>query len=808
MSDTISLKKTSIALLISSSIFAAHAQQSQENGDVSELEEVVVTATKRSQTLQEVPVSVSVVDGQKLEDANIRDLIDLQSISPSLRAVQLQNTTSTDFFIRGFGNGGSSIGVENAVGVYIDGVYRSRLASQLSDLPSLERIEVLKGPQSSLFGKNASAGVINIITKKPDFNASGYVQAGISNYGGNDLRAYTTGPVSDKLAYSIGGNYTKRDGFVDNIHLGTDINDRDRFAVRSQLLFEANQDTEFRLIADYDKIDEKCCFTANLINGPTGFAVNALGGQVPSSPFDYKAALNNDPKNIVENAGISFHADVDFEHFKLTSITAYRDNESESSVDVDFTSADIIVNNRQLDYSTFTQELRLSSNDDESRFSWLVGGLFFDEDLKQSDDILYGSSFGPYMGALAGSQTVFSAIELLTGNAPGTFFRAGNGSRSLVGQDNQAITLFGNVDFDITDKLTATLGLSYTKDEKEAFVREDNTAFFSNTDLFGANGGILTQFFPTTVLGALSTLQFLPSVLDFPNAVEDGKSDDDNVDYTFRLSYALSDNANIYFNHATGYKATSWNLTSNTRPSRAAINALFPTGGAPFNLTAGSRFAEPEEAELFEIGYKASYSNASIYVSIFDQSVENFQSNTFVGNAFTLINAEEQTARGIEIESVWQPTNNLTISFSGAYIDAEYDSFLNSEFGDISGTQVGNVNEYSASIGAKYNFNISGNDAFVSVDYQYENEVETEDGSTINPQNVALLAAGEGVREVSTVNMAAGISIDNIDVSLWARNLFNDEYIIQNIATPIQPGSFNGYPNAPHIYGLDIRYKF
>ena len=148
------------------------------------IEEIFVTATKREQTLQEVPVAVTVIQSADIEKANIQDMIDLQSLTPSLRVEQIQRTTETAFFIRGFGNGSGNIGLEPSVGVFIDGVYRSRSAAQLSDLPNLERVEVLRGPQSTLFGKNASAGIVSVVTSKPNFSPEGYIEAGISNFGG------------------------------------------------------------------------------------------------------------------------------------------------------------------------------------------------------------------------------------------------------------------------------------------------------------------------------------------------------------------------------------------------------------------------------------------------------------------------------------------------------------------------------------------------------------------------------------------------------------------------------------------------
>lgn len=199
---------------------------------------IIVTASKREQTLQETPISVSVTSGETIERAQIRDVLDLQTVVPSLRVSQLQTSSATTFIIRGFGNGDNNFGIEPSVGVFIDGVFRSRSASALSDLNMIQRVEVLSGPQSTLFGKNASAGVISVVTKEPQFEFGGQVEAVYGNYNQVFLRGEVTGPISDTIAWSLDGTYQQRDGFGRIINLDEEINDRDRWSVRGQLLIE------------------------------------------------------------------------------------------------------------------------------------------------------------------------------------------------------------------------------------------------------------------------------------------------------------------------------------------------------------------------------------------------------------------------------------------------------------------------------------------------------------------------------------------------------------------------------------------
>ncbi|MEP3724859.1 MAG: TonB-dependent receptor plug domain-containing protein, partial [Parasphingorhabdus sp.] len=228
---------------------------------------IIVTATKRAQTLQETAVSVSVTTGATLETAQIRDVLDLQTVTPSLRVSQLQTSSASTFIIRGFGNGDNNFGIEPSVGVFIDGVFRSRSAAALSDLPNVERIEVLNGPQSTLFGKNASAGVISVITREPQFDFGGSVEAVYGNFNNVVLKGDITGPLSESIAFSIDGSYNSRDGYSNIVNLNEEQNNRNRWAARGQLLFEPTADLKIRAIADYSRINEICCQVTTVVAG-------------------------------------------------------------------------------------------------------------------------------------------------------------------------------------------------------------------------------------------------------------------------------------------------------------------------------------------------------------------------------------------------------------------------------------------------------------------------------------------------------------------------------------------------------------
>lgn len=743
-----------------------------------QLDEIVVTATKREQTLQEVPVAVTVTTRDTIEKAHIQDALDLQSVVPSLRIAQAQSTIQTNFIIRGFGNGANNVGIEPSVGVFIDGVYRSRTSAQLSDLPNLERVEVLRGPQNTLFGKGASAGVVSVVTASPSFEFDGYVEATASNYSGYLVKGYATGPITDDIAVSFGGSVNQRDGYAENIANGNDFNNRDRFGLRGQVLVNSIEDVSLRLIADYDKLDEKCCFAPSLSN--------PLPGGIGADPFTYDTALTFEPTNRFENHGVSLHADVDFDTFNLTSITAYRISDSQRNNDVDFSSADLFGDNfSTLKTSTFSQEIRLVSTN-EDRFQWLGGAYFFQEELDQSDQVLFGSLARP---ALLGGNAVL--LEGLAGVAPGSFFAEGTGASRVGDQSNFAFSFFGQADYELINDLTFTAGLNYTNDRKQFSLVQTNTDVFSNTDLSAINP-------------ALSALQFLPQMIAIPNSVEDGKSQDSSVDYTVRLAYDFHDNMKVYAGYSTGFKATSWNFSRDSRPSPAVISALFPLpGSVPFNLRPGSRLADPENSRVIELGLKANLDFGSINIALFDQAIKDFQTIVFANGGFVFGNAEKQTARGVEIDLVTNPFEGFTLAFGGTYIDPEYETYTGAALGDLSGTRPGSIHKFSTSTAVTYEWQMGAVDAFARLDHQFDSSVDIQDGGDANPFNFAAAAVGGRTRSVNTFNASVGISVEHVDLSIWGRNIFGDEYLISNFSG--LGGSINGFPNQPETYGITLR---
>lgn len=833
--------------------------------------QIIVTASKREQTLQETPIAVSVTSGEVIEQAQIRDVLDLQTVTPSLRVSQLQTSSASTFIIRGFGNGDNNFGVEPSVGVFIDGVFRSRSAGALGDLNNIQRIEVLNGPQSTLFGKNASAGVISIITKEPQFEFGGSVEASYGNFNNVFLRGDITGPITDNIAFSLDATYQNRDGTAEIVNLGVSQNDRNRWSTRGQLLIEPSADFRIRAIADYSRIDEICCQVGTVVAGPTAPALNLLGGQVQgfNTFFDRTANLNIIPENTVDNYGGSIQMDYTAGALSFTSITAYRELQNFFRSDIDYTAADIANEQRDQGVKTFTQEFRVAS-DFDGPFNFLLGGFYFDEKITQESRIENGDQIRDFFEILAGGNpadvlsgapSVFNSVE--AGLAPlgfqqETIFLTPLLTSERFRMDNEALSVFGTFDFEPVDGLVFTAGFNYTDDKKQfaldqqsfdplgnvnlvdAFITLATAGGVTNRDQFQAlpaaqQQGLLAVATNPCPPGAapgdptcnpfvgLQPFQFQPPFLAVPNAVEDGRTNDDKFTYLLRAAYQVSNELNVYLSYATGFKASSVNLSRDSRPLGTDFSTTPGTGNSTFaapnspivdaglavpNLVSGTRFAGPEEAEVYEIGIKGQWPGIGFNLAVFDQTIQGFQSFAFTGTGFALRNAGEQSVKGFEFDTTIQPTDGLILTFAVTHLDPLFDSFTGSVVGDLSGQRPGGIPAWAISTSATYTHEWdSGSRLITRLDYNHESNTDINNG--LPTFNAALGNTQIFSREVNLVNGAVTLALNNgLEFGLWGRNLLDDEYLLTVFDGVAQAGTVSGYPNQPRTYGGLVRFRF
>ncbi len=396
---------------------------------------IVVTAQGREQQLSDVPVAISAVSGDLLQKSGANDIRELNQVAPSLLVSSTGNEANGSARIRGIGTVGDNAGLESSVAVFVDGVYRSRSGNALSELGPIDRIEILRGPQGTLGGRNASAGLISIYTAKPKFTFGGYGALSYGNYDAMRIEGGLTGPVSENIAARFDGVYFKRDGFYTDVTNGTDVNNRDRYLLRGKLLFEPSDALDINLTVDYSNKDEACCAAvfiqpefaplARVSPGLNPFAVPLPGAPALTSTGNpiipvllalgqNPAALNQDQfsRNIYPTAGrsyegqtkdygVAFEVNYDLGGATLTSITGYREYMNNQASDTDYTTVDILYrapadNAGSREFKTFTQEIRLKGSAFDDRLDWLVGGFFANEDLIVQDNLRFGTQYGAF----------------------------------------------------------------------------------------------------------------------------------------------------------------------------------------------------------------------------------------------------------------------------------------------------------------------------------------------------------------------------------------------------------------------------
>ena len=694
------------------------------------------------------------------------------------------------------------------------------------DLPDVSQVEVLRGPQSTLFGKNASAGVVAISTAEPQMTTHGSAEVSYGNYNAVVAKASLTGKIAKDLAGSIVGGYNRRDGYIQDAGTGQKTNNRDRYFVRGQLLYAPGNGLKVRVIGDYGQINELCCATTTVLAGPTTAAVRAVGGQVnnPANPFATSYS-NLASTNQVVNYGVSGQVDYRLGAINLTSITAWRKSINHNNQDSDFTSADLLGrNSADVSIRTFTQELRASLALGDF-VNFLAGGYYFNENIGQQGQLQYGKDFRTYANLLIQQQSggafslplVEGVLGQLSGNPglyTGRFFQAGTGLSESYALQDEAFSVFSQADVKF-GKVTVTGGINYTHDRKRFATGVTSSDVFSRINLVPYAAVVGPQ------LLALRPLQFMPQFLNVPNAVEPGRTADGDISYTARAAYAATSHVNVYASYATGFKAASVNLSRDSRPALSDAAAIVAGGLAVPNQTYGSRFALPEKSASIEVGLKANWGIASANLAVFRENIKNFQTNLFNGVGFDLLNAGKEQVFGIEFEGQVHIGPEVTLGESVTYLKPKYDSFVNSSFGDMSGLTPAGVPPISSTLVGTWDHPFGrGHHLILRGDWHYEAPTQIEDGLpgfiTSNPITGAVVSYQTGIdaarqfkREISEMDASLTWKMPmGLEMSVWARNLTNDRYLTVIFDSPVQAGSVSGYPNQPRTYGVAAFYKF
>ena len=396
---------------------AASAQESAISGSSGEdavIEQIIVTATRREESVTDVPLAVSAYDAERIEVSRVTDIMELMRVAPSFHVASGQaESVGVTARIRGVGTNSDNPGLESSVGMYVDGVYRNRATVGLTELGAIERIEVLRGPQGTLFGRNSSAGVVSIITALPDPDGSGYADLSIGSYGTNRVEAGVSGGIGQDASARLDAVFFQRDGFLEDLNYDRNFNNRDRTFIRGQLVFEPSDTVRLRVIGDYTDRDENCCAAVGLVEGPTSAAIHQIAQlqtQNPNTvgiafdPFARGATVTETSGYFqsVKEGGVSLEVDADLPFARLVSVTAKRDWETSREQDIDFSAMDMgerPLGQFNLGFETFSQEIRL--NGQSGPLDWLVGAYYADEYLPYEDALDFGFGYSFYANGIA-----------------------------------------------------------------------------------------------------------------------------------------------------------------------------------------------------------------------------------------------------------------------------------------------------------------------------------------------------------------------------------------------------------------------
>jgi outer membrane receptor protein involved in Fe transport len=800
---------------------AAYAQDDAENRQI---DEIVVTAQKREQRLQDVPITVTSVSGELMKDAGVRDIRDLTVLTPGLTVTSTSNETVVTARVRGVGTVGDNPGLESSVGVVIDGVYRPRNGVSFGDLGQVDRIEVLKGPQGTLFGKNTSAGVINVITAAPTDHFEAEGEATVGNYDQLGLTGSVSGPITEGLSARLFAGTRYRDGYQ-HIVTGpgprtlTRDNDQDFYTFRGQILAEPTDNFSFRLIGDYTKRDENCCvgtqlFVGQAANSRANFINQVRPGSLDttSTPFDRQGYANRDTNQNVTDAGVSGEINWNIgAGVKLTSITAVRNWRSETGQDSDFTAADIAYRpndgTNYVEFGQVSQELRLAGDAVDGRLNWLVGGFFASEDLNSRAVLKYGQDYYAYFAG-----KVLGGAPALIGLTPANVFQPGNGTDDRYRQTDRTFALFTNDSFKVTDQLELTLGLRWTHDRKKLTSQYSTTG--SSCDqaeaAFPALAGAVGTATASAITGGLCLGSENNDFDALGRLVQ--KATEEEFSGTAKLAYKWSDDVMTYVSYSRGYKAGGFNL------DRESVTNLTATG-PDFTADPDTHF-RGEFVDSYELGAKTKLLNRSLLLNAtaFYQKFTDFQLNTFIGTAFVVETLPEVISKGVDVDFVYlPPVDGLTFHGGVTYAETEIQPFtaadlLNpsrfSSLRRLPGARLSFAPLWSASLAGTYEREIGGNLKLkANLSGKYTSPYNT--GSDLHPvkrQDDLILVNGR---------IGVGSQDDRWTVELWANNLFDKNYVQVAFNGPFQVDEANdaisvydAFLGAPRTYGLTLRLKY
>lgn len=833
-----------LAVLPSAALAQDSGVQPQADDGTGELPVIIVSATRRANDVQDVPVAVTAISAQQLDRAGVADITTLDTVAPSFNLNASGTTTGgLTLRIRGIGTTGNNAGLESAVGVFLDGVYLSRPGVALGDLLDIERVEVLRGPQGTLFGRNTSAGALDIRTVKPRLDrVEGFANATYGNFDLINFQAGVNVPlVADQIGVRLAGSLRDRGGFIEG-PAGVESNSMERLMLRGQMLFDLGQAGELRLIGDYAKGDDSCCHAIWVRDGTTvnfpAFGLAADGGAPNVGGRALADLKSNDGQfdTPFETWGVSAEYEVETPLGALTYVGSYRDFEFRTSLETDYTQLRLFTagaseqaralggrnfepRNNPTRIETTTHELRLQGEAFDGRVDWLIGGYYSWERIGQqlSLTLLDQYQAGVSGGLLGAVPLQPNPLFLAAGGVDATGDFATNRYR----QTGTSISIFTHNVVAITDDLDLTVGLRYVDESKDGSYTQVDGQYNACLGTLGAGAGnflgaagvglncfvfaapsldVLTGINPALAANPLA-LALLPREFDTTFK-------DDEVVYTFNATYRPSAAVTLYGSFTHGFKSGGFNLDAS-----AAVGASDPRFGS-------------EKVDAYEIGLKAELFDrrARVNIALFDQHLSGFQVLDFTGIQFQTFNVDKARSSGFEIESQAQLSNALSANFAVTYTNARYPRdcaeldptapAFRPNVATLCGASLTNAPDWTIIFGGTYERPISDRlDFFLSGSARYESKRRT---STL-PTEVLRpdLPLPGDIQEASLrVNLRAGVGTDDGSwvLEIWGSNIFDERIRTGTFTVPLRGALGNraraSFVQEPATYGVTARTRF
>lgn len=749
--------------------------------EAKELEEIVVTSRRRKEAVQDVPIPITVIGGSKVAETGSFNVNRLKEFIPSVQLYS-SNPRNTSLSIRGLGTtfGLTNDGIDPGVGFYVDGVYYARPAATTMDFVDIEQVEVLRGPQGTLFGKNTSAGNFNVTTKKASFTPGANFELSYGNYGFIQAKASVTGPLSKTLAARISFSGTQRDGLLYNVATQQKVNDLNNLGVRGQLLFVPSEKVKFTLIGDFT--EQRPNGYAQVFAGvaPTLRAsyrqfeniIKDLNYTLPSrNPFDRLIDHDTQWRSNQDLGGLSLNADIKVGPGTLSATTAWRYWNWDPSNDRDFTGLQALkLSQAPSKHEQWSQELRWAGTF-SSKLSAVFGAFVFGQNLKSAPDQVEEGGSATWRFNQSSTSPLWKT--------PGLFEGYGIKTRSNLNTLSAAV--FGQVDIALTNKISLMPGLRYNYDAKDLT--------YSRTTY----GGLQTT---DAALIALKKLVYSDQSFD-------ANVKNRNFSGQVTLAYKRSKSFNSFVTYSTGYKPVGINL-----------GGLPTANGKPMLELATIK---PEATKHAELGIKTRPSvNTTFNLTVYNTQITDYQTlvqtpDPAVNRGY-LANAEGVRVRGIEADGTLSLTKHFSFYGNLAYTDAIYTSFTNAPvpleetggkatYKDVSGGALPGVSKWAASLGAEYTsvakFLGETGEFYMAVDdYARSGFSSSPSPSTyLKVEGYSLLNARVGFRAVKGVS-----------VSVWGRNVLNQNYIEQLLPGAGNAGQYAAVLGDPRTYGITLRH--